>query len=81
MRRRKSTGRGLSLQRLLYDRRAQDAVGRAGAATRDVYRRARGESAREAVTDRKTPQLPSQSHGREDDGAGICRGVALAGSG
>ncbi len=53
MRRRKSTGRGLSLQRLLYDRRAQDAIGRAGAAARDVYRRARGESAREAVTDKK----------------------------
>ena len=41
------------VQRLLYDREAQDAVRRAVAATRDAYGRARSKSARQALEDRK----------------------------
>ncbi len=51
------------VQRLLYDREAQDAVRRAVAATRDAYGRARGKSPRQAVEDKKLRRRLQQAVG------------------
>ncbi len=41
------------VSQLLYNEEVQQAIGRAGSATRDVYSRARGKTPQEAISDKK----------------------------
>jgi hypothetical protein len=51
------------LQRLVFDREAQDAVRRTVGASRDTYARARGKSARQVATDKKLRRRLQQTVG------------------
>ncbi len=51
------------VQQLLYNQEAQEAIGRAGSATRDVYARARGKTPQEAVSDKKLRRRLQQALG------------------
>ncbi len=50
-------------QQLLYNEEAQEAIGRASSAARDVYARARGKGPQEAVSDKKLRRRLAQAVG------------------